>query len=68
MTYIEPRPSGGIAAGMKRRYLDDLDFGSGRAFADALVQSLKPGDRFLDVGCGEGGLRRLMPAQVVFGD
>lgn len=58
--------TGGITNTLRRRYLNELGFGSGRSFTEALRGSLQPGHSFLDVGCGEGALRNVVPAGVKY--
>jgi ubiquinone/menaquinone biosynthesis C-methylase UbiE len=49
---------------MAHYYLDELGYGSGKAFTESLISSVKTGDVFLDAGCGEGKISKLLPDDV----
>lgn len=51
---------------MARVYLEERGFGSGRAFQNKMIELLQPGDTFLDAGCGEAHLRRMIPKDVLY--
>lgn len=48
----------------ERRYLHDLGYGSGKEYSSRFAASVATGDVILDLGYGEGGLRRLLPPGV----
>lgn len=49
-----------LRARLENRYLELRGYGSGRAFTRDAISSCEEGDIFLDVGCGEAKLRRLL--------
>lgn len=51
---------------LESRYLEELGFASGKAFTREICGSVKSGSVFLDAGCGEGRLRRLLPNGVQY--
>lgn len=57
-------------AGLRERlqniYLDERGFGSGRIFIEKLVQAVGSDGVFLDIGCGEGALRRELDPRVQY--
>jgi SAM-dependent methyltransferase len=55
-----------LRSSLKRRYLDQCGYGSGRAFIAQLVSSVGPGDVLLDAGCGEGKLRQNISSQAQY--
>ena len=42
-------------------YLDTLGYASGKEYTDAFIQRATSGTVFLDAGCGEGKIRKLLP-------
>ena len=51
---------------LEHSYLVKQGFGSGAEFNEQLVSGLKAGDVVLDAGCGEGGLKQLLPEEVSY--
>ena len=53
------KPSG-TRQRLERLYLEERGFGSGRAFTNRLVNAVGENGVLLDIGCGEGALRRAL--------
>lgn len=50
----------GLRKRLEKIYLHERGFGSGRKFIEKLVDAVGENGVFLDIGCGEGALRRVL--------